>query len=178
MQARPARQVSKKRLTAMPDPTVPTMAPSPTIWNPSAHTRDGSTVKPRSSSSETSSLITLKKLLVSQISGMAITPPMSPWMSPSNMNGTRMNQLVAPTNFITSMSRRRENNAIRMVFKISTAAATRRTMAMMITRWRKPLDRSSMARMVSLAVTTLATPGWVRKAVASSSTRSAACRWA
>ena len=61
---------------------------------------------------------------------------------------------------------------MRMVFKISTAAATSSTMAMMITRWRSPLDRSSMARMVSLAVTTLATPGWVRKAAASSSTRS------
>ena len=55
---------------------------------------------------------------------------------------------------------------------VENAAATKRTMAIMITRWRNPLDRSSMARMVSLAVTTLATPGCVRKAAASSSTRS------
>ena len=35
------------------------------------------------------------------------------------MNGTRMNQSVAPTSFITSISRRRANIAVRIVFQIS-----------------------------------------------------------
>ena len=46
------------------------------------------------------------------------------------MNGTRMNQLVAPTSFITETSRRRAKMAMRMVFRIRTAAETIRTMAM------------------------------------------------
>jgi hypothetical protein len=36
------------------------------------------------------------------------------------MNGTRMNQLVAPTSFITSISRRRANMAMRMVLRMSS----------------------------------------------------------
>ena len=68
---------------------------------------------------------------------------------------------------------------MRMVFKISTAAATSNTMAMMMTRWRNPLDKSSMARMVSLAVTTLATPGWgPKKRRPARPPAPAACRWA
>ena len=42
------------------------------------------------------------------------------------MNGMRMNQLVAPTSFITSISRRRANIAVRIVFQISSTAATSR----------------------------------------------------
>jgi hypothetical protein len=45
------------------------------------------------------------------------------------MNGTRMNQLVAPTSFITSISRRRANIAVRMVLRMSMPAATRSTTA-------------------------------------------------
>ena len=37
------------------------------------------------------------------------------------MKGSRMNQLVAPTSFMTDTSRRRAKMAIRIVFKISTA---------------------------------------------------------
>ncbi len=48
---------------------------------------------------------------------------------PSDMNGTRMNQLVAPTSFITDTSRRRAKMAMRMVLRMSTAAETIRTMA-------------------------------------------------
>ena len=46
------------------------------------------------------------------------------------MNGTRMNQLVAPTSFITDTSRRRAKMAMRMVFRMRTAAETMSTMAM------------------------------------------------
>ena len=38
------------------------------------------------------------------------------------MNGMRMNQSVAPTSFITSISRRRANIAVRIVFQISSTA--------------------------------------------------------
>ena len=38
---------------------------------------------------------------------------------PSTMNGTRMNQFVAPTSFITSISRRRANIATRIVLRMS-----------------------------------------------------------
>ena len=36
------------------------------------------------------------------------------------MNGMRMNQSVAPTSFITSISRRRANIAVRIVFQMSS----------------------------------------------------------
>ena len=42
------------------------------------------------------------------------------------MNGMRMNQSVAPTSFITSISRRRANIAVRIVFQISRTAANSR----------------------------------------------------
>ena len=48
------------------------------------------------------------------------------------MNGTRMNQSVAPTNFITSISVRRENMAVRMVFQMRMTATARRTSDMPI----------------------------------------------
>src|SRR6202042_3691163 len=53
-----------------------------------------------------------------------------PCSSPSDMKGTRMNQLVAPTSFITETSRLRAKMAMRMVLRIRTAADTIRTMAM------------------------------------------------
>ena len=52
---------------------------------------------------------------------------MNPWISPSSMNGMRMNQSVAPTSFITSISRLRANMAVRIVFQISKMAAKSRT---------------------------------------------------
>ena len=39
------------------------------------------------------------------------------------MNGMRMNQSVAPTSFITSISRRRANIAVRIVFQINRPEA-------------------------------------------------------
>ena len=44
------------------------------------------------------------------------------------MNGPRTNQLVAPTSFITSISRRREKIESRIVFAISSAADVSRMM--------------------------------------------------
>ncbi len=42
---------------------------------------------------------------------------------PSSMNGQRTNQLVAPTSFITSTSRRRAKIESRIVLPISSTAA-------------------------------------------------------
>ena len=50
----------------------------------------------------------------------ATPAPSRPWIIPSDMNGNRMNQLVAPTSFITDTSRRRAKMAMRMVLRIST----------------------------------------------------------
>ena len=62
----------------------------------------------------------------------ASTDPARPCSSPSSMNGPRTNQLVAPTSFITSISRRRAKIAKRIVFAISSVEEiTRITTAMM-----------------------------------------------
>ena len=53
---------------------------------------------------------------------MASTPPIAPSTIPSMTNGQRMNQSVAPTSFITSTSRRRENIDSRIVFEMSRIA--------------------------------------------------------
>ncbi len=56
-------------------------------------------------------------------SPIAPAPPSAPRNSPSSTNGQRMNQSVAPTSFITSTSRRRENRERRIVFEISSTDA-------------------------------------------------------
>ena len=84
------------------------------------------------------------------------------------MNGIRMNQLVAPTSFITSISRRRANIAMRMVLKISTMAA----IAARRRRWprtmplRKPEQPLHASGWSSSALTTSNTPGVVLVLVA------------
>ena len=50
-------------------------------------------------------------------------PRRKPVSIPSRTKGTRTNQLVAPTSFMTSISRRREKIESRIVFAISTTAA-------------------------------------------------------
>ena len=51
--------------------------------------------------------------------------PASPQIRPSTMNGPRTNQLVAPTSFITSISRRRAKIESRIVLAISSVEAIR-----------------------------------------------------
>ena len=53
----------------------------------------------------------------------ASTAPPSPQSSPSSMNGPRTNQFVAPTSFITSISRRRAKIDNRIVFAIRSVDA-------------------------------------------------------
>ena len=66
-----------------------------------------------------------------------------PARAPSSMNGPRTNQFVAPTSFITSISRRREKIERRIVFAInkidatsSTAVAIENTASMTCATWR------------------------------------------
>jgi hypothetical protein len=56
-------------------------------------------------------------------SSTASTPARKPTITPSITNGQRMNQLVAPTSFITSTSRRRANTDRRIVFAINAIEA-------------------------------------------------------
>ena len=58
---------------------------------------------------------------------IASTEPSAPQSRPSTMNGPRTNQFVAPTSFITSISRRREKIDRRIVFAISSTDANSRT---------------------------------------------------
>ena len=85
-----------------------------------------------------------------------------------------MNQLVAPTSFMTSISRRRANIAMRIVFRISRPAAPSRntaTSSMPTVR----LDESCWTRrIVSVADATCFTPGlvsycWLRAVTVSTS---------
>ena len=80
-----------------------------------------------------------------------------PQSRPSTMNGPRTNQFVAPTSFITSISRRREKIESRIVFAISSDEATRR----MITAIRKIASTSGRSEdpvRGRLAVVDLPTP--------------------
>ena len=56
--------------------------------------------------------------------------PSTPQIIPSSMNGQRTNQLVAPTSFMTSTSRRRAKMESRIVLPISSTAAMPSTTAM------------------------------------------------
>ena len=54
---------------------------------------------------------------------IAPTAPARPHKTPSSMNGPRTNQFVAPTSFITSISRRRAKIESRIVFAIKSVDA-------------------------------------------------------
>ena len=77
------------------------------------------------------------------------------------MNGTRMNQLVAPTSFMTDTSRRRAKMASRMVLMMSTEAESNRITAstkntscrIRLTVW--------MLWIVLVGTATLLTPGYL-----------------
>ena len=64
------------------------------------------------------------------------------------MNGPRTNQFVAPTSFITSISRRREKIESRIVFAISRIDATSRT----ITASRNTISITRATRRMRFAV--------------------------
>ncbi len=69
------------------------------------------------------------------------------------MNGSRMNQLVAPTSFITETSRRRAKMAMRMVLRMSTDADSRSTTA---------TERNTHWRMrITLCMVLICWPGYL-----------------
>ena len=78
------------------------------------------------------------------------------------MNGMRMNQFVAPTSFITSISRRRANIAVRMVFQMRPMATASKTSDMMSVTLRTKPERVDMTSNSSSASATASTPGNVR----------------
>ena len=70
-----------------------------------------------------------------------------------------MNQFVAPTNFITDTSRRRAKMAMRMEFKIRTAADTMSTTAMPRSTHFKTLITFSSVWICWSGAVTVSTPG-------------------
>ena len=64
------------------------------------------------------------RVLAIASSSTASRPPRKPTIIPSITNGQRMNQLVAPTSFITSTSRRRAKTDSRIVLAISAIEAS------------------------------------------------------
>ena len=89
----------------------------------------------------------------------ASSEPASPQKRPSSMNGPRTNQFVAPTSFITSISRRREKIESRIVFAIRSidaisriAVASVNTASITCATWRMRCD-------TCLPSSTRSTPG-------------------
>src|SRR5918996_5797143 len=66
-----------------------------------------SIVSGAASTAKSSDKGSIRVSLATVSSSTASRPPKKPTMMPSITNGQRMNQLVAPTSFITSTSRRR-----------------------------------------------------------------------
>src|SRR6202167_6253608 len=115
-------------------------------------------------------VLVLEKLSSRKCSENTVTDakiaPKRPWATPSNMNGTRMNQLVAPTSFITDTSRRRAKIANRMVLMMSTeadsnkmtASTTKTNCRIRLTVW--------MLWMVFVGTATLLIPGYLPNCLA------------
>ena len=79
---------------------------------------------------------------------MAASEPISPQRNPSTMNGPRTNQFVAPTSFITSISRRRAKIERRIVLPIIRIAA----MSMTATATRKVISIACAKRSTAFVV--------------------------
>ena len=74
-----------------------------------------------------------------------------------------MNQLVAPTSFMTSISRRRANIAMRIVFKIKSNPVAKRIIPAPKTTQRITSVAVSIFEISSVARTTFLTPGLASK---------------
>ena len=105
-----------------PEPAAPSRSPAP---------RTISTCSPNGQACTSASFRWMtwprKSVRPSKSRTIAPTAPASPASSPSIMNGPRMNQFVAPTSFITSISRRRAKIESRIVFAISRVEEMNRT---------------------------------------------------
>src|SRR6478735_2094200 len=117
-------QTRRKRRIVRPEPIAPSARPMPirisaTRGKASACTSESPDRWGRIDGSASALPITRKST--------ARTEPASPQKRPSSMNGPRTNQFVAPTSFITSISRRREKIDRRIVFAISKIEAISKT---------------------------------------------------
>src|SRR5581483_3520441 len=106
-------QTRRKRRTVRPEPAAPSIRPATRISSASSSKANACTPRTlmKSSFGTTTSFATIS-------SRIAASEPISPHAKPSTMNGPRTNQLVAPTSFITSISRRRAKIDSRIVFPI------------------------------------------------------------
>lgn len=83
--------------------------------------------------------------------------PINPSQAPSKTKGQRMNQLVAPTNFIISISLRREKIAILIVFDIKNIAVSNNPMLSIIPAYRPHFKVSNNLSTVFSPYSTLST---------------------
>src|SRR6266851_444339 len=124
-------QTLRKRRMVKPEPAAPRSSPVPRRISAFSEKAIAFTSLPALSGPLWSSDGKAISLPITS-SSTAPTAPAMPQSSPSSMKGPRTNQLVAPTSFITSISRRREKIDRRIVFAISKVdAASRRATAMM-----------------------------------------------
>ena len=89
------------------------------------------------------------------------------------MKGTRINQLVAPTSFMTSISRRRANMAVLMVFQMRATATPKSTTDMTMVTVRTKPDKVEIIWNSSSASETPSTFGSPRYCSAKLRTRAA-----
>ena len=143
-------QTSRKRLAAVPETVAPTIAPKArSAAEDPVRIPVGDDERPRGPTRSGTSRHQLVQLaLKTSITPPANAPPMRPCNRPSSMNGRRMNQFVAPTSFITSISRRRAYIAVRIVFQISSTVDTRRNTVMINVR--EPDEVAKAAQHVDL----------------------------
>ncbi len=87
----------------------------------------------------------------------------TPQISPSSMKGPRTNQFVAPTSFITSISRRREKIESRIVFAIRSADEMSRTIVAIANAVESTRATVTTRSETSLAVVDLLHPGRKRR---------------
>src|SRR5581483_3829153 len=147
-------QIRRKRRSVSPEPAAPSSRPVPTMiraFSSNAIAWAFFECVMWSAGRATASPSTSRRT--------AATEPASPHKSPSSMKGPRTNQLVAPTSFITSISRRLEKIESRIVFAISSVAETSRmaTATRKISSTMRPTRRTRFD--VSPPFATLLTPG-------------------
>src|SRR5438067_808303 len=114
------RQTSRKRVAATAEPNMPTSPPAAMSTYDVPRRSATSTWKPVQMPPPLTSVGSIQARIAATVA-MPIALPKTPCTRPSAMNGIRMNQFVAPTSFITSISRRRANIAMRIEFTMSTS---------------------------------------------------------
>ena len=124
-QRRPGCQTCRKRRRVSPEPIAPRPSPIPSGSAPSSETRAHAR---RGRSRERGAGSTAARSPCRARGRTRRAPSRRGRRAgPSSMNGPRTNQFVAPTSFITSISRRREKIDSRIVFAISSVEATSST---------------------------------------------------